>query len=136
MKLQLLIEKAAGKDVSGRIENKGNFMPNTIAGSVKKVIDNIKELIIDYQEHGGNKDPFWKKVEVDDLDFDFVYNLQAFFMEHDYLNISSIARLAGLNPGLVRQYASGVKHPSKAQAQKIAKTVKTLAKNLQRIELV
>ncbi|HTF28999.1 MAG TPA: hypothetical protein VK625_09150 [Flavitalea sp.] len=52
MKLQLLIEKAAGKDVSGRIENKGNFMPNTIAGSVKKVIDNIKELIITIRNTG------------------------------------------------------------------------------------
>jgi hypothetical protein len=39
------------------------------------------------------------------------YDLQTFFEEHDYLKVSSIAKHAGLNPGLVRQYSSGVKHP-------------------------
>jgi hypothetical protein len=136
MKLQLIIEKAGKNYLSGRIEDKGNFMPNTIAADTKTVIRNIKELIVDYQENGGNKDPFWKKVRVDELEFEFYYDVQAFFSEHPYLNISSVAEMAGLNPGLVRQYASGVKYPSKEQAAKIEKTVKRLARDLQEVSLV
>ena len=35
------------------------------------------------------------------------------------LKIGEIAKLAGMNPALVRAYASGDKNPSLAQAQKI-----------------
>jgi hypothetical protein len=55
------------------------------------------------------------------------YDLQTFFEEHDYLKVSSIAKHAGLNPGLVRQYSSGVKHPSAEQAKKIELTIHKLA---------
>ncbi|HTE25419.1 hypothetical protein [Flavitalea sp.] len=136
MKLEMIIEKAGGKDFSGRIVNKGHFMPNTIAPDIDTIIKNIKDLIEDYQQHGGDKDPFWKRVKTDELDFTFRYDMQSFFMKHDYLNITNVAKLAGLNPGLVRQYASGVKHPRKPQADKIAKTVRGLAKQLEKVELV
>ena len=46
------------------------------------------------------------------------------------MKISSVAGQAGLNPGLVRQYASGVKYPSAAQAGKIRNAVKKIARQL------
>ncbi|MEJ7683745.1 MAG: hypothetical protein WKG06_38965 [Segetibacter sp.] len=56
-------------------------------------------------------------------------------MEHSYLKISSIAEQAGINPGLVRQYASGVKHPSAEQAKKIEATIHKIANDLKQVEL-
>ncbi len=68
-------------------------------------------------------------------DIEIKYDLEAFFMEHSYLKISSIAEQAKINPGLVRQYASGVKHPSAEQAKKIEATIHKIANDLQQVEL-
>jgi hypothetical protein len=87
-------------------------------------------LIRDYTAHEGKKDAYWKKIDPDHMTIAFAYDLQSYFQEHDYLKISSVAEQAGLNPGLVRQYASGVKYPSAAQAGKIRNAVKKIARQL------
>jgi hypothetical protein len=46
-----------------------------------------------------------------------------------------IAEPAGMNPGLLRQYASGVKFPSVAQAQKVEDAIQELAKELGAVSL-
>jgi len=63
-------------------------------------------------------------------DVGFLYDLQSFFADHAYLNQSKIAELSGINSGLLRQYTSGVKHPSATQALKIQKVIHRLAKEL------
>ncbi len=51
------------------------------------------------------------------------------------LNISSIAKRAGMNPGLLRQYASGVKHPSREQAKKIEDSIHKIANELREVTI-
>jgi hypothetical protein len=135
-KLQLIIEKGSGSELWGRVEGKGDFLPTTIGKNETEIKKNIRMLIQDYLEHGGASDKFWKKVNPKTVELKVVYEIAAFFDIHSYLNISSVAERAGLNKGLVRQYASGVKRPSKVQATRISATIKALAKELQSVELV
>lgn len=80
-------------------------------------------------------DTAWKKVDVKKLSWELRYDVQAFFMEHDYLTASTIAKRAGINPGLMRQYSSGIKHPSALQAKKIEAAIHTVAKELKAVSL-
>ena len=128
-KIEIIIEKNDGL-LWGRVEGRGNYMPTPYGESTAKVLSNLKELVHDYVSNEGKKDPFWKKIDLESLKIEFKYDLQAYFQEHDYLKISAVAEQAGLNPGLVRQYASGVKYPSADQADKIRKTIKKIAKDL------
>lgn len=130
-KLEIIIEKNDGL-LWGRVEETGNFMPTPYGKNTNEVIKNLKELVRDYVLNEGKSDKFWSKLNMDDVDFAFNYDLQAYFHEHDYLKISSVARQAGLNPGLVRQYASGVKFPSNDQADKLRVAINKIARELLR----
>lgn len=134
MKLQIIIEKGDG-ELFGRIENKGDFLPVTAGKNSKEVIKNLNELIADYQKHEGQQDIEWKRVQLEKVEWELVYDVQAFFMEHDYLTASVIAKRAGINPGLMRQYTSGVKHPAAKQAKKIEEAIHALAKELKAVSL-
>jgi len=128
-KIEIIIEKNDGL-LWGRVEGKGKFMPTPYGENTAQVVKNLKELITDYITHEGKKDKYWNRIDPENMKIDFTYDLQAFFQEHDYLKISSVAERAGLNPGLVRQYASGVKYPSAAQAGRIRTAVKKIAREL------
>jgi len=52
---------------------------------------------------------------------------------HGLLNQSSLARIAGINTGLMRQYASGVKRPTKRTLQRIEFGLKRYADELQSV---
>jgi hypothetical protein len=132
--IEIIIEKSDG-ELWGRIEGKGNFLPTTVGHNTAKVLITLKKLIKDYQKHEGKNDPYWKKIDADTATYEIRYDLQAFFSEHDYLKQSKIAELANINPGLLRQYASGVKHPSAEQAKKIEEAIHKLANNLRAISL-
>ena len=67
--------------------------------------------------------------------FDYSYDVSAFFENFDFLNQTKIADLSGINPSLLRQYASGVKHPSAQQAKKIEIVIHKLAKELKSVSL-
>src|SRR6218665_4139827 len=102
-KLEVIIEKQDGV-LFARIEGKGNYLPNGYGSNLGEALVNLKEIILDYQQHEGQNDKFWKKIDVANLEFDLHYDLQAFFEEYDFLNITAVAKRSGINPALVRQY--------------------------------
>lgn len=118
----------------GWIDHKG-WSATPTGVNANEVIEIAKKLIADHKEHEGKEDKYWGKVDVDSLEFDIHYDLQVFFREHDFLKISSIAEKAGLNPTLVRNYASGHKHPSMDQAKKIENAVRQIGRELQTISI-
>ena len=134
MKIDVIIEKK--KNVFwGRVEG-FEFLPVTAGASVSEVTENLKMLIADYIEHEGQDDRRWKRIDAGKIVFDLHYDLRAFFDEYKFLNISSVADLAGINPSLVRQYAKGIKYPSTAQAKKVETVIHGLAKKMNRVSLV
>lgn len=132
-KIELIIEKSDGH-FWGRVEGKG-FMPTGQGETINDLIQNVKASIEDFIEYEGKDDKFWSKVNTTTIEFEMRYDLEAFFKEHDYLNISSIGKRAGINSGLLRQYSSGVKHPSAAQAKKIEGAIHKIANELRAVAI-
>jgi transcriptional regulator with XRE-family HTH domain len=62
--------------------------------------------------------------------------LSVFFESFDMLKISSVAGKAGINASLMRQYASGIKNPSRQQVAKIEKTLHRLGAALSQVRLM
>jgi hypothetical protein len=132
-KVDLIIEKEDGH-LWGRVESKG-FMPTGQGTTQSELIENVKDSIRDYQQHEGKTDKVWGKVDVDSLDFDLRYDLEAFFTEFDFLNLSAIAKKTEMNQNLLNQYATGIKHASIDQAAKIQGVIRLLAKEMLKVEL-
>ena len=132
--VEVIIEKKDGL-LWGIVEGKGNFIPTPYGKTTDELIINLKELITDYQKNEGKTDKFWNKVNVDTMEVNISYDLQAFFHEFNEIKISSIAANADLNPSLVRQYATGNKYASAEQANKIQSAVHNLARRLQKVAL-
>nr|WP_295931099.1 hypothetical protein [uncultured Dyadobacter sp.] len=67
--------------------------------------------------------------------FRIAYDLTLFFEKFDFLKVTKIAEISGINGSLLRQYASGKKHPSAKQAAKIESAIKQLAKDLAEVHI-
>jgi predicted RNase H-like HicB family nuclease len=132
--IEVIVEKA-DNHFWARVEDKGNFMPTGQGKTMEKVLKNLKESIQDYIEHEGKEDKYWSKINVDNITFEIHYDLQAFFEEFEELKQSSIAKRAGLNESLVRQYATGKKYPSADQAKKIENAIRELAIRLNNVSI-
>lgn len=115
-KIQLIIERGADRKYWGRITFKDNLLIDS-ANNVSILEKKMKRILNDF--HSKN-----------DFDFEHVYDVSAFFDNFDFLNQSKIAKVAGINPALLRQYASGIKFPSSIQAKKIEFAIHKLAKEL------
>ncbi len=133
-KIAVTLEKKDGL-LWGIVEGKGNFVPTPYGKTTADVIISLKELISGYQKNEGKKDAFWSKVDINNMNVEFSYDLQAFFAEFDDLKSTGIARRAGINESLLRQYASGSKYPSEEQVKKIEDAIHMLAKRLQQVSI-
>lgn len=85
--------------------------------------DEIKEEL----EMEGKKMP--------DLRFKFSFDLGSLFDYYPFLNISGVAKRAGINASLMRQYVSGVHKPSAKRLAAISDTMKGMAKDIASVAL-
>ncbi|MCX6216417.1 hypothetical protein [Spirosoma sp.] len=129
--LELILEKQED-ELWGRVEAPG-FLYTTSGETIEEVTSNIKELIADFFAHEGKAFPEWQGITIDNIAFDYTYDLTAFFEVFSELKMGAIASRAGINQTLMRQYASGHKHPSSQQAKKIEQAVHQLATTLQQV---
>jgi len=134
MRLTIIIEKGDG-EIWGRVEAPG-FLNVTVGNSEAEITQNMFELIEDFLENEGQEDEYWKGVTLESIEFDYRYDLTAFFDLFSPLKINSIAEKAGINKALMRQYVSGVKHPSAQQVQKIESAIHAFGQNLMKVSLV
>jgi hypothetical protein len=119
-KTSLIIERYGG-ELWGRVKVKGNLITDS-ATSFDALKKQMKKLISDFEN-----------VEVED--FEVSYDLTSFFEQYSFLNISDLAKRAGINPALMRQYVSGNKFPSKQRVQEIESAVKSIGKELIKVRL-
>ena len=54
----------------------------------------------------------------------------------DALKVGAVAKEAGMNPTLLRQYLSGVKHPSPEQARRVQEALHRVAQRLLEVQFV
>ena len=114
IKVELVIEKG-GDDLWGSVKYNDNLITDS-GQNIPELEEKFKKLLNDFEG-----------VDIDKIEFIHLYDVYALFQEFDFLNISKIADRAGINPGLMRQYASGVKHPSLARAKEIENVLHELA---------
>lgn len=133
MKTTALIEK--GKDGSFTI-----FTPDiksTIIGEGETVLEakadfenTVKEVLETYKETG---EPLPE--ELQDITFEYKYDMPSFLNCYNYLNMTKLADRAGINPSLMRQYKRG-QYVSEKQASKIQEAVHKIGQELLAIRLV
>lgn len=120
--IKLIVEGNEGA-FWGRVEYDDNLIAEE-AKTIEELKLAVQQLLWDF--HG---------LKPDDYVFEIEYDLTAFFNEFDFLKVTKIAEVSGINGSLVRQYATGKKNPSAKQAEKIEKAVKTLAQQLAKVQL-
>ena len=116
-KILLIVEKSKG-ELYGRVQYEDNLIVDS-AKSLDSLEKKFKKLLHEFHD-----------VDTKKIEFEHVYDITALFDKFGYLNITSIAKRAEMNPALLRQYASGVKHPSPKQAKKLEVTIHQIGKEL------
>jgi hypothetical protein len=134
MKLTIILETGDDNDIQGLISNE-YFSMLDMAESLDDLIVSFRAQIQDYIEHEGKDKPEWQNVNVADIQFDFVATLEGLFDTFSFLKISTVAKEAGINPSLLRQYTSGVKFPSLSVAQTIEQTIHRLAQSMLQMQV-
>lgn len=119
-KLQLILEKE-GPVIWGRVLINENLFINS-ANSLKALEAKLRKSLKQFEGLG-------------QVEFEYAYDLTIFFEQFNFLNQSKLAELAGINPGLLRQYSSGHKQPSREQVARIQKAVRHLAARLKTVQL-
>ena len=92
--------------------------PHEAKADLLEAYNEIKEIL---NEEGKN---------VPELDFEYHYDMKSFFEYFDFLNISKVAELAGINPSLMRRYVSGASNAGETQYLKLQNAVQGIAQEL------
>lgn len=114
IEIELIVEKG-DSGLWGRVNYNDNLIIET-GVNVYELETKIKDILHELED-----------VDPKTIVFNTVYDMYSLFKDFDFLNISKIAVYSGIHSGLLRQYASGVKHPSANQAKKIEDTLHRLA---------
>ncbi|MBO7491413.1 MAG: pilus assembly protein HicB [Bacteroidales bacterium] len=103
---------------------------NTVAEAKVDFENSVREVIETYEETG-MKDPDHLK----EITFVYKYDLPSFLSYYDYFNISRLAKYAGINASLMRQYKSG-QYVSEKQVSKIQDAIHKIGKELASVQLL
>jgi predicted RNase H-like HicB family nuclease len=96
-----------------------------------EVKENLEEMINIFMEEDPTVKPNFKS----GYKLKFEVSLDSVFDLLPEINISQLAKLGRLNPGLLRQYVSGSKKASEKQAQRVMEAIDKLANKLNSISL-
>ena len=92
--------------------------------------EGYREMVETYQEDGVPVPE-----ELKDLEFEYRYDLSAFYEAHPYLNVTQVARYIGINDTLMRQYRRG-QYISETQLQRIQEGIRQIGRELVNAELI
>lgn len=119
-KIQLIVEKA-DKELWGRIKINDNLIIDS-APNLETLKKQLQKLAYEFEQY---------KIQ----DFEVSFDLTSFFEEFSFLNVSDIAKRTAISPGLMRQYAAGLKFPSEDRVKEIENAIREIGKELSRVKL-
>ena len=98
---------------------------DTVLEAKQNLLDTYQEILDMYREEG-------KPVpeELQDLEFDYEYDIASFFDEYNWINISALAKFLGMNKSLLYQYKKGDTYISHEQMKRIERGVHELGRKL------
>lgn len=102
----------------------------TVAEAKSDFENSVAELLRFYQEDGEMIPD-----ELQNVSFEYKYDLPSFFHHFNFLNITKFAQLAGINPSLMRQYKQG-QYVSEKQVSKIQTEIHRIGRELMSINLI
>ncbi len=126
MKVTAIVEKASDGGYSCYVQD--DLDGFGLAGYGDTAKEAISDLMLTYNEV--------KEIRAEEglatpsLDITFQYDMPSFFDYFSYLNISRIGELAGINPSLLRQYASGAAKAGQKQYEKMSHAVQHIIRDL------
>lgn len=98
---------------------------NGAGATVKAAKENLMVCLEDareeLEENGGTAEA---------IDFRYQYDLQSFFEYFSFLNVTEIAKRAGINPSLMRQYVRGIKNAGEKTYSRLSACMTEISKEL------
>ena len=99
---------------------------NASGQTVKEAKDDLlaclEEAKADYEESGKT---------AEQIEFRYQYDLQSFFDYFSFLNVTEVAKRAGVNPSLMRQYTRGIKTAGEKTYERLTACMASITKELQ-----
>lgn len=127
MKVLVTIERAKDGSYWCRTESPivGGYLTST-GSTVQEAKEDLAECMAEAKEDLEAEGKTFPEVE-----FTYKYDLQSFFNYFSFLNVSDIAKRSGVNPSLMRQYASGVKNAGERTYQRLSACVQSITRELE-----
>lgn len=118
MKTVAIVEMWDDKTISVYVPEFDGFSLNGQGNNVEEAKNSLQECIDEYvsmiKEQGNEIPESLKNVE-----FEYKYDIASFFECFKFLNVSTFAKYAGINPSLMRQYKQRIVFASESQKAKI-----------------
>ena len=104
---------------------------NTVTEAKTDFVNSYNEMVASYTEKNEEI-----SAELQNIIFEFNYDLASLFNQYDFINVSKFAQMAGINASLMRQYKSGNQYISENQLSKIEKAIHKMADEMAAIKLI
>lgn len=124
-KIKVIVE--TGRDLFSCFMLGENAGLTGLHGDGKTARKAIDDFYLCYEEE--KQDCMEKGIEVPDLEFKFIFDIGAFFSYY-MINVSAFAAYAGMNASLLRQYACGLKSPTKVTIKKVKDAIEKYKKDI------
>lgn len=131
-KIQVYVEKSNDGSYWGTSQNYEGIV-STFGNSLEELKQNFQTTFADNLEIAKEiGEPYAN--DYNNVEFIYKMDLSSFFNLIPELKISSIAKKAGLNESLVRQYKNGLAYASQEQTYKIQEAIHSLGRDLLSIQ--
>ena len=127
--IDVYVEKAEDGSYWGTTQNLVGVV-SAFGKSLEELKTNLNQAFLDFCETADSENEDW--VTQIDRNSEFIYHLdiQALFKLIPEIKISSLAKKAGINESLMRQYATGKANASEERAKQIEKSLHELGREL------
>lgn len=124
----VVIDKGEDGKYWARTEDEinGDTMLNGYGDTVQEAKADIEDAYREAKEDAASEGKAFE-----DVSFEYKYDLQSFFDYFKVFNVNEVARLAGINPSLMRQYRGGFKKAGEQTYTRLAACVDNIKKELQ-----
>ena len=132
--VKIYVEKAEDGTYWGTSQN----VPGVVsanAESLEALKRNMQQAFTDYLEVAKSEGEEWVRDLQPVLDFEYQLDIPSFFKLLPELKITLLARKAGINESLMRQYATGKANASEKRAKQIEKAIHELGEELLSVSL-
>lgn len=100
----------------------------SLSGYGKTASEAIEDMTVSYTE---TKKMFSDKgKDCPSLEFEYLYDLGAYFSLYQYLSIEGVARKSGIKASVMRQYVSGVRTPNADRLNLIKEAILDISKEI------